>query len=278
MAKTLTLIIGRNSNLSISLQKSIADSVLIPSLDMEDTLNLIQFDNYNKVNIIFNQFQISTKLYVIDNPIDYIERSILSTSKVLSFVKNNNIKINKIIYTSSSSVYGNNTNCHEYDDLSPQSLHASLKISNEKLIQQFSNENNINYTIARVFNMYGGSDSFSIVSKIINTYNNYPLTLINNGEAIRDFIHIDDVVNIYKMMLNQGNIPIINIGTGIGKSVLFILDFLRKNDINIESSTITKDELKISISNNKLLLNSIDEYKFINVEEYILKELKDKIL
>ena len=278
MKKTLTLIIGKGSNLSIGLNKSIDNSVLIPSLQIKNELDLIDFDNYSEINIIFNQFQKSTKLNAVDDPINYIERSIFSTSKVLSYVKENSINVNKIIYTSSSSVYGNNTNCHEYDDLSPQSLHASLKISNEKLIEKFSYENNINYTIARVFNMYGGNDSFSIISKIINSYNTSTLTLINNGEAIRDFIHIDDVISIYKQLLNRDNIPIINIGTGIGKSVLFILDFLRKNDINIKNSTINRDELKVSISNNRLLLDCIGDYTFVNIEEYILKKIEDKIV
>ncbi|WP_152184313.1 NAD-dependent epimerase/dehydratase family protein [Sulfurimonas indica] len=276
MRNTLTLIIGKNSNLSINLNKNLHDSILISTLNITDSLNSIELKKHPNINIIFNQFQKSTKLYTLDDPIDYIQRSIVSTSKVLSYIIENNLKINKIIYTSSSSVYGNNTNCHEYDNLSPQSLHASLKLANEKLIEKFSQENNINYTITRVFNMYGDNDSFSIVNKIIKSYNNHSLTLINNGEAIRDFIHINDVVIIYKKLLEKNNIPIINIGTGIGKSVLFILDFLRKHNINIKTSSITKDELKVSISNNQLLLDHINDYKFIEVEKYILKKLKDK--
>lgn len=272
----LTIIIGKSSNLSIELDKSIGTSVLISTLCIENELNLINFKNYDSVNIVFNQFQKSTMLYNVEEPIEYLNRSIISTSTVLSYIKNKKIKINKMIYTSSSSVYGNNTHCSEQDDLNPNSLHASLKISNEKLIELFCKENDINYSIARVFNMYGGNDNFSIVSKIINAYKNkQEINLINNGEAIRDFISIEDTVYIYKRLLFEKNtIKIINIGTGIGKSVLFILDFLRKNEINISSKSTFRDELMVSISDKKLLKEFLPNHQFVNVEEYIYKKLE----
>ena len=200
---------------------------------------------------------------------------ILINKKSAGIVKGNP-NINKIIYTSSSSVYGDNTNSHEYDNLNPKSLHASLKIANEKLIEKFSKDNSINFTITRVFNMYGGNDDFSIVSKIISAYkNNSTLPLINNGEAIRDFIHIEDVVAIYNKLMSLDNAPIVNIGTGIGRSVLFLLTFLKQHDMNIKTSSTSRDELKVSISNNELLLKIYKKNSFINLEENILKTLME---
>jgi len=241
---------------------------------------LIKYENYSKINIIFNQFQISSKLYVLGDSLDYIERSINSTAKVLSFVKINLLKINKIIYTSSSSVYGNNTACCENDSISPLSLHAALKVSNEELIKKFSLENNINYTISRIFNMYGGEDNFSIISKIININKiNNILTLVNRGEAVRDFIHIDDAVCCYIKILTIVDVPIINIGTSEGKSILYILDYLREHNILIKIKEIIKDELKISISKNDKLVAILGKnFKFKRVEEFILNSInKNKV-
>jgi UDP-glucose 4-epimerase len=252
------------------------NAVLISTLEINEELQSINFNKFDKINIIFNQFQQSTLLYTLDEPLEYVNRAILSTTNILEYIKNNNIIVNKIIYTSSSSVYGNNTNSDENDDLNPKSLHASLKIANENLVSLFCEVNNIRYSITRVFNMYGGDDKFSIISKIINAYkNNETLNLINNGEAIRDFIHIDDVVYIYKKLLEvEDEIKIINIGTGIGKSVLFILDYLRKNNINVSSDSAERDELMVSISNNKLLTSITNNYKFKKVEEFILNNIK----
>ncbi|WP_373036168.1 NAD-dependent epimerase/dehydratase family protein [Sulfurimonas sp.] len=272
---TLNIIIGKNSNLSKHLHKAIENVALISSSNIE-ALNAINFSNFEKTNIIFNQFQISTKLYELDSPIDYVNRSISTTAKVLEYLKSNKVNINKIIYTSSSSVYGNNTSCSENDETHPLSLHSSLKVANERLIEKFCMDNHIDYTITRVFNMYGGDDNFSVISKIINIYKkNGTLTLVNSGEAIRDFIHIDDVVYSYIKILQTKNIPIVNIGTAEGKSILYILNFLRKNVIELQTNEIMKDELMISISKNKILLDIIGNYSFKKVEEYILEKIKN---
>lgn len=275
----LNLIIGKNCNLSQELKKSLKNTILIGSLNIDKELKAIDFVSYKNVNIIFNQFQKSTLLYNFEKPIEYIERSILSTSIVFDFLIKNNIKINKVIYTSSSSVYGKNIECSESSLVNPLSLTASLKVANEQLVKSFCEENAINYTIARIFNLYGGDDSFSIISKIIRTYQeDSVLSVINNGEAIRDYIHISDVVYCYSKLLLTNGIPIVNIGTSNGKSLLYIFEYLKQSGITIKTSDIKKDELRISVSSNDLLVNIIGEHKFLNLESYLLKKLKRECL
>lgn len=272
----INIIIGQKSNLSNQLKLMLDNVFLISTEDIEKTLSKIDFSKYQTINIIFNQFQTSKKLYKLDNPMEYIYRSIDTTSIVLEYIKRHKLKISKIIYTSSSSVYGNNMASNEFSPIYPLSLHSSLKISNEKLIELFCLENDIDYTITRVYNMYGGNDNFSVISKIINTkINNEILTLVNNGEAIRDFIHIDDVVYSYLKILNIKGIPIINIGTGDGKSVSNILDTLKENGIMIDTVNVIKNELKISICKNKKLKNILGDYVFRKVEDYILLKINN---
>jgi len=269
----MTIIIGKNSNLSKELSKSIENVILVSSLNIIDELNSISIPKEKKINIIFNNFQTATKLNNIENPIEYIERSIMVTAKVLDYIKHNSLDINKIIYTSSSSVYGNNILCYEQDELKPLNLHASLKISNEKIIEKFCIENRMDYTITRIFNMYGGDDKFSIISKIRHTYNYSELfTSVYNGNSIRDFIYIYDVVKIYKILLTVENINIINIGTGKGTSVRNIIDFLGNRNLILKTTTIIREELKISTADIQTL-DTIYNQKFIKVEEYI----KDKL-
>lgn len=270
----INIVIGKNSNLSKKLKIYLDEAYLLPTLSAIEELNNIDFSKYSCINIIFNQFQKSTELNNTDSPMEYMNRSINSTAAILEYIKSRDLKINKIIYTSSSSVYGNNTLCDEDDELHPMNLHAALKVSNEKLIELFSKNNSIDYTVARIFNMYGGDDSFSIISKIISSYkNNKELTLINNGDAIRDFIHIDDVVKIYTKLLGVKNVPVLNIGTGKGKSVLYLIDYLRKNNILIKTKSIFREELKVSTCNNKNLTSIFKEIKFKNVEDYLVNEI-----
>jgi len=273
----MTIIIGKRSNLSQKLMKELSNVVLLSSSTIESELKQLQTFKDKSFNIIFNNFQTASHLNDLSSPREYIEKSIGVTAKVLDYIKEHKIKVNKIIYTSSSSVYGNNILCSENDILQPLNLHASLKVSNEKLIEKFSKDNKIDYTLLRVFNMYGGNDSFSIVSKIINAYKEKKvLQLVNNGNGIRDYIHIDDVVYIYKKVLNIDNISILNLGTGEGTSLKNILDYLRNQDILIELKSIEREELKISTSNNKKLISLLGEYRFRKIEKYILERIFEK--
>ena len=136
MIKNINIIIGKNSNLSKALYVSIDNSILISSQDIVNQFDLIDFSLYENINIMINSFRVSTRLNILDSPVDYINYSIVSTSLVLEYIKNNNLKIRKLIYTSSSSIYGNNILCKEENEYSPLNLHASLKIANEQLVKK----------------------------------------------------------------------------------------------------------------------------------------------
>ena len=269
----LTIIIGKNSNLSNFICQKLNNCVLISSRELLKNITILSEYKDKNINLIFNNFQPAIQLNNIKCSSEYITNAILSTSKVLDYFKNSNI--NKIIYTSSSSVYGNNILCNEQDELKPMNLHASLKVTNEKLIEKYCVENNVDYTIARIFNMYGGDDNFSIISKIIKTCKlKDELTIVNNGNAIRDFIHIDDVVKIYLKILEVKNLNKINIGTGCGSSIKNIIDFLSNHNIHLKLKNIFRDELKTSTADVRQLTEILYKDKFIKVEEYLKKEFK----
>lgn len=273
MGLETTLIIGKRSNLSQHLAKNIENSILISSQELIKNIEVLsEYKNY-KINIIFNNFKQSTQLNKLENCFEYVSSSIISTSKVLDFF--DGCQLEKVIYSSSSSVYGNNILCAEGDIIKPLNLHASLKVANEKLLEKFCSERNINFTIARVFNMYGGNDNFSIISKIIKAYKeDKEITIVNNGNAIRDFIHIDDVVESYIALLNSKELPIVNIGTGNGNSIKNILDFLNNNGIVIKTNNIFREELKVSTAENRILCNLLKNKEFTKIQTYLKKELQ----
>lgn len=272
----MNIIIGKRSNLSQQLSEKIENCILISSDKVDNELPDILKDAQQPINLIFNNFQNSTLLS--ENSIfdKYIENSIVVTSKVLTMLLSSNLDIAKIIYTSSSSVYGNNKFCSETDQVMPMSLQAALKVANEELIKRFCVARGINFTIARIFNMYGGEDRFSVISKIKDAYkHNQPLNIINGGMAVRDYIHIEDVVEVYKKILKTENLPVIlNIASGNGKRVHDILNHLKSKNINIEIKNQQRDEIKASIANIDLLSTLLDTSGFIRVEDYLSKELQ----
>lgn len=268
-----TIIIGKNSNLSNTLSKKIDNCRLLSSREISNNITILNEFKEKKINIIFNNFQPASQLNELESAHEYITNAILITAKVLDSFKDT--QINKIIYTSSSSVYGNNILCHEKDELKPMNLHASLKVANEKLIEKYCSDNKIDYTIARIFNMYGEHDNFSIISKIIKSYKTgQKLTIVNYGNAIRDFIHINDVVEVYVKLLNSKDTPILNIGTGNGISIKTILDYLKNSKIDISVDNITKNELKISTADNQLLINITGKKTFKEVQQFLKEELQ----
>lgn len=273
----MTLIIGKRSNLSEVLSTQIKDSILISSSHIQNDLDqLLKESNFNNVNVIFNNFQSSASLNNNLDPESYITNSILHTAKVLSYLLHNKISVNKIIYTSSSSVYGNNKFCSENDQVKPINLQGILKVANEELIKRFCLEQDIPYTIVRIFNMFGGNDNFSVISKIKKVYlSNTALTIINNGMAIRDYVHVNDVAKVYDDLLTLNHPPkILNVANGNAKRVYDIINALQQNGIVMETKNIYKDEISASVADISLLSGIVNTDNFIHVEDYLLEELK----
>jgi nucleoside-diphosphate-sugar epimerase len=153
-----------------------------------------------------------------------LESNIVTTGKALRLCKEK--RIPRFIFISSCSVYGDSSNSAEDKPCSPVSMNGFTKLFNEELIKSFCGANAIDYLILRVFNSYGGDDTFSVVQKLIScARNKRPFTLVNEGVAERDFIHVDDVAKVVCALAEMPlKSEIINVGSG--KSVR-IIDLLR---------------------------------------------------
>ena len=269
-----TIVIGKHSNLSNHLVDKLNNATVVSSRDIMSDVNILSKYKDQEINLIFNNFQPAIKLNEMVNAEEYTMNCIGVTSKILNYCLTGNIKINKIIYTSSAAVYGDNKCSVETDELKPSSLHASLKVSNEKLIEKFCVDNKIDYTIVRLFNMYGGNDEFSIISKILLAIrSNKEIIIANNGNSIRDFIHVQDVADIYVKLIDIKNVKVLNIGTGIGKSVKNIIKSFKKYDANISAKYIFLNEIKTSTANIEILSKLLNKKSFIQIEDFIKQEL-----
>jgi len=269
---TKTLIFGSRSNLSRQLKKYINNSELISSdMALNNKNYLKQFKSCENLNIIINSFYPASKLNNFSEPVAYIQSSVLALANILNQIKELPLSIGKILYTSSASVYGINNFCHENDVLMPLNLHSSLKVSSEKLIEGFCNEMNIDYIVARVFNMYGGDDKFSIISKIINAdLLRNTLHLVNYGSSVRDYIHINDVVMCYKSILKSDTHGVINVARGKGESIKNILEFLKVGGVHkFDIENYEKPEVDISVANIDNLSRVVDCDDFVDVVDYI---------
>ena len=148
--------------------------------------------------------------YSIENPSAYIQTNIVGFGNILEGCRENNIE--HLIYASSSSVYGGNESMpySEKDSVDhPISLYAASKKSNELMAHTYSHLYKVPTTGLRFFTVYGpwGRPDMALFIFTKSIINNEPITVFNNGQMIRDFTYIDDIVESLKRILNKPAIP-----------------------------------------------------------------------
>ena len=144
--------------------------------------------------------------YSKENPTAYINSNIVGFMNILECCRD--LKIKHLIYASSSSVYGGNKNlpyCEKNEVSHPVSLYAATKRSNELMAHTYSHLYKLPTTGLRFFTVYGpwgrpDMSYFIFTSKIIK---NETIKIFNNGEMMRDFTYVDDVVNAITNILEK---------------------------------------------------------------------------
>lgn len=135
--------------------------------------------------------------YSIKNPRAYVDTNIVGFVNLLEGCRYHGVE--HLVYASSSSVYGANTNypfsVHNNVD-HPVSLYAASKKSNELMAHTYSHLFNIPTTGLRFFTVYGpwGRPDMALFMFTKKILNNEPIDVFNYGDHKRDFTYIDDIV------------------------------------------------------------------------------------
>ena len=135
--------------------------------------------------------------YSLENPHAYIDANIVGTLNILEGCRHN--RVENLVYASSSSVYGANTNMpfsiHNNVD-HPLSLYAATKKSNELMAHTYSHLYQIPTTGLRFFTVYGpwGRQDMSLFLFTKSILEGKPIDVFNYGNHKRDFTYIDDIV------------------------------------------------------------------------------------
>ena len=135
--------------------------------------------------------------YSITNPQAYIESNVDGFINILEGCRHNAVR--HLVYASSSSVYGLNGKVpfSEHDGIAhPVSLYAATKKSNELMAHAYSKLYGIPTTGLRFFTVYGpwGRPDMSPFLFIDAILHDRPIKVFNNGDMLRDFTYIDDIV------------------------------------------------------------------------------------
>ena len=166
-------------------------------MNLEDKVELPKlFDNF-KIDWVCNLAAQAGVRYSIENPMTYIDSNIVGFVNLLECIRNNGIK--KLVYASSSSVYGMNEKLpfSESDNVDyPISLYAATKKSNELIAYTYSHLYGIQTIGLRFFTVYGpwGRPDMAMFLFTDAILNNKPIKVFNEGNLSRDFTYIDDII------------------------------------------------------------------------------------
>lgn len=184
------------------------------------------------VDIVFHL--ISTTKPSNENLLYEFSTNVIPTIRLLEACRGRNIKL--IYFSSGGTVYGIPKylpidECHSTEPISAYGIH---KLSVEKCIEYYGRSYGINYIILRIANPYGAYQDFNSGQGIIAIFleklkNKKPLEIWGDGENIRDYIYIKDLINAcMKVITYKGNKKIFNIGSGKGHTIKEIVQILKK--------------------------------------------------
>jgi UDP-glucuronate 4-epimerase len=176
-------------------------------LNLEDRENLPKLFDAEKFDCVCNLAAQAGVRYSLEKPFIYVESNVIGFVNILEACRNYNVK--KLVYASSSSVYGLNDKIpfSVKDNVDhPISLYAATKKSNELMAYTYSHLFGINTIGLRFFTVYGpwGRPDMAMFLFTDAILNNKPLKVFNEGELSRDFTYIDDIVEgVVATLLND---------------------------------------------------------------------------
>jgi UDP-glucuronate 4-epimerase len=148
--------------------------------------------------------------YSLKNPHAYVDSNLVGFTNILEGVRHN--PVNHLVYASSSSVYGANTEMpfsvhHNVDH--PISLYAATKKANELMAHCYSHLYRIPTTGLRFFTVYGpwGRPDMALFLFTKAILNGEAIELFNHGHMRRDFTYIDDIVEGVLRVLDRPATP-----------------------------------------------------------------------
>ena len=175
---------------------SIYPNLTFLKLSIDDKEAVDRLFEENKFDVVVNLAAQAGVRYSITHPYTYMQSNLVGFLNILEACRNNNVP--KLVFASSSSVYGLNEKVpyNEEDKVdSPVSLYAASKKSNELMAHCYSKLYGFQTIGLRYFTVYGpwGRPDMSPMLFANALKEDKPIKVFNNGDMIRDFTYIDDI-------------------------------------------------------------------------------------
>lgn len=160
-----------------------------------------------------------------------VKINVLGTLNLIQLMER--FKMNRIIFASSAAVYKSSAEPHrEIDSLEPAGIYGTSKVLAEDMVKRLCPIFHIDYTILRLFNVYGPDDLVPhLIPEMIKQAKRGQAIEIGNLGSKRDYVWVQDVAEAFIKVMNNNNSRnnIYNVGTGRSRSVEEVFNVIKQS-------------------------------------------------
>ena len=237
-------------------------------------MNLLEKETQN-IDGIFHQAALASVQDSFSKRDEYYDVNVKGTENILKLAKKNNFKV---VYASSSSVYGNPEQIpiKESDAKNPINPYAETKLKKEELAIKYS-EMGVKVIGLRYFNVFGigQSKEYAGVLKLFleRIRDKLPPKVNGDGTQFRDFVYVEDVVNANILSMDSEiSHGFFNVGTNSSITILDLAKIIIKSSgLHIEPvfGPALKGDVQGTIANIDLIKEKIGWKPTVVLEEWI---------
>lgn len=203
--------------------------------ELADKKTMEELFSSEKFDVVCNLAAQAGVRHSLTHPHDYISSNIMGFLNILEGCRHE--KVSRLVYASSSSVYGGNTKLpFSVDDRvdNPVSLYAASKKSNELMAHSYSHLYDFQTIGHRFFTVYGplGRPDMMMWLFADAILKDMPVKLFNNGDMQRDFTYIDDIVSGLVASMDVDGLDrceVFNLGNNNTENLMDVVAELEKN-------------------------------------------------
>jgi len=224
---------------------------------------------------VFHQAALASVQESFSKEQEYRDVNVGGTENILKLAKEFNFKV---VYASSSSIYGNPENIpiKENDQKNPINPYAVTKLDDENLAIKYA-KMGVRIIGLRYFNVFGEKQSSTyagVIKKFVKKVRNNEAPIINgDGQQTRDFVYVGDVVNANILAMNSNvDHEFFNIGTSTTITVLELANLIIKS-FNLSLKPIHGPELPGDVKITKADISQVEKMlnwkPKIRIEEWL---------
>ena len=230
------------------------------------------------IEVVFHQGALPSVPRSINDPITTNQVNVEGTLNILDAAKSAGVR--RVIYASSSSIYGENPTLPKQEDMTPLPIspYAVAKLAGEKYCQAFTRSYGLETVGLRYFNVFGaGQDPKSQYAAVIPLFitaflDGGRIQIHGDGEQSRDFTYIDNVVqaNMKAAVAEGAAGEVFNVACGERTSLNQILDDLRKVtevDVDLEYGPDRPGDVKHSLADISKARDILDYNPTVSAQE-----------